>query len=570
MKRYIIAILMFLLLLSCSENDKKPDIDNDPDTEITDSDNEEVDKSDSLFTANHLVEVKIEMAEQDWEKIRYEGRGIASMMSSCIKDYEYTYVKATVTVNGVKFENAGVRKKGFLGSLSALKPSFKINFEKFGEEQKYMGMKRLTLNNDKQDPSHTHQVMSYALFRKAGVPAPRCNLARVSVNGVDLGIYSNVESIKKPFILRNFGNDDGNLYEGQVADFTPRQMLKFQLKTNEKDTDGLDELQKVVDALYVTDTDLKKSLEKVIDLDAFLTFWAMESITGHWDGYSGNKNNFYTYHNPETGLFSFIPWGTDGSFEEGHSFLDNVPNSVYAASQIANRLYNNPETRDLYHNKLKYILENIWNTEELLAQVNQIGNLTKAPTDYLEEQRNYISKRKKAILDELNDKGPEWPYDTYQDVAQCRDPYPIKGSFSTGWTNTDNFKQIDKNSLEMTFYGEKQVFTAIYNDAGPILDENENIIDGTAQIKIYATRAEEKTPILILLYVPTEFFPDGTIPFHGSETVGMAYEIIGEGNSADFKQIGYIGDGNITMTKSGTGEGDSIVGTFEALLSRSR
>jgi len=568
MKRYIFAVLLLLLFFSCSENSNKPNIDNDPDNETSDSDASETDKTEAIYELDHVLDIKIEIDEKDWEKIRYEGRGVASMMSGCIEDYQYTYVKATVTVDGEKFENVGVRKKGFLGSLSALKPSLKLNFGKFVDGQTYSGMKRLTLNNDKQDPSHTHQVMSYALFRKAGVPAPRCNFAKVTVNGVALGIYSNVESIKKPFLLRNFGNDDGNLYEGQVADFTPKQVVKFQLKTNEKDTDGLAELQKVVEALYVTDTDLKKSLEKVLDLDAFFTFWAMETIVGHWDGYSGNKNNFYTYHDPKAGLFSFIPWGTDGSFEEGHSFLDDVPNSVYAASQITNRLYNNPETRTLYHERVKYLLENIWNTDELLAEVDLIENLTKASKGYLDEQRNYISKRKEAILSELKGEGPEWPYDTYQDVSECNEPYPIKGSFNTGWTNTDNFKPIDKDSLEMIIYDEEQTFTAVYNDAGPVADENGNFIEGLAQIKIYATRADGKNPILILIYIPAAFFPDGTIPFHGSETMGILFEIIGEGDSADFKQIGYISEGTIQMTASGTEEGDRITGSFEALLSR--
>ena len=34
-----------------------------------------------------------------------------------------------------------------------------------------------------------------ALFTRAGLPASRCNLARVVVNGVDLGTYSNENTI---------------------------------------------------------------------------------------------------------------------------------------------------------------------------------------------------------------------------------------------------------------------------------------------------------------------------------------------------------------------------------------
>ena len=32
---------------------------------------------------------------------------------------------------------------------------------------------------------------------------------------------------------------------------------------------------------------------------------------GHWDSYSGNRNNFYLYTNPTTKKLHFIPWGAD-------------------------------------------------------------------------------------------------------------------------------------------------------------------------------------------------------------------------------------------------------------------
>ena len=44
------------------------------------------------------------------------------------------------------------------------------------------------------------------MFEKAGLPAPRCNFARVSMNGEDLGIYVHVEPVKKAFLRDNFRN----------------------------------------------------------------------------------------------------------------------------------------------------------------------------------------------------------------------------------------------------------------------------------------------------------------------------------------------------------------------------
>ena len=172
------------------------------------------------FETDAILYVDIEMAPDDFDTLRYEGRTINQVVKGCGKaDYEYTVFEAAVTVADTRFENVGVRKKGYLGSLSPARPSFKIDLAEFVPGQAWDGERRFTLHNDRQDPSHTHQCMSYAAFTAAGVPAPRCSLARVSINGVDLGIYTSVESIKKPFLEQHFDDPSGDLYEGQVADF---------------------------------------------------------------------------------------------------------------------------------------------------------------------------------------------------------------------------------------------------------------------------------------------------------------------------------------------------------------
>ena len=69
----------------------------------------------------------------------------------------------------------------------------------------------------------------------AGLPAPRCNMARVSMNGDDLGIYVNVEPVKKKFLRENFSDDEGDLYEGTITDFTRAWYSTFESKTDETD-----------------------------------------------------------------------------------------------------------------------------------------------------------------------------------------------------------------------------------------------------------------------------------------------------------------------------------------------
>ena len=103
----------------------------------------------------------------------------------------------------------------------------------------------------------------------------------MTAQGKDLGIYSHVEAIKKPFLSRVFGDDSGNLYEGQISDFNDGLVSTFQVKTNELENDQSD-LEAVVTALEADDAALWDALDAVIDMDAFLTFWAMEVLVGHW------------------------------------------------------------------------------------------------------------------------------------------------------------------------------------------------------------------------------------------------------------------------------------------------
>ena len=120
--------------------------------------------------------------------------------------------------------------------------------------------------------------------------------------------------------------------------------MTFERKTNESDPDRSD-VEALVAALEVDDDALLDALEPVLDVDAFLDFWAMEVLTGPWDGYNSNRNNFYFYADPTTGRFTFIPWGTDGALRSNfRPAPDGGPPlaSVVATSHMARRLYAHP------------------------------------------------------------------------------------------------------------------------------------------------------------------------------------------------------------------------------------
>jgi SAM-dependent methyltransferase len=209
------------------------------------------------------MEVVIEMAPGDFDALRHQSRSLLAMLGEGCQDgpnaNPYTYFPATVTVDGNRLEMSAVRKKGFLGSASLSKPSLKISFDELVPGREFSGVEGLTLNNSKQDPSLLKTCLALKMFRDAGVPASRCSLAHVTLNGADLGIYMNVEPMTKRFLARHFVDNTGNLYEGQLSDLRPGFTATYEKKTNTGDPDRSD-LDGLTTALMAADVDLEATL----------------------------------------------------------------------------------------------------------------------------------------------------------------------------------------------------------------------------------------------------------------------------------------------------------------------
>jgi hypothetical protein len=390
LKQLLVIFVLSYLCVGCGSNGDSTETDkSDFDVPSGEPINLGTGTSDDLFDPGSIVDVNIQMSAADFSKLRTEGRTLASASSECLEDYEFTEFVASVTIDGVAISNVEIRKKGFLGSISRVRPSLKLDFNTFVDDRTYNDMSRMTLNNDRQDPSHTHQCMAYDMFRKAGLAAPRCNLARVSVNGEPLGIYTNVENIKKPFLERHFGNKSGNLYEAQFADFGVYTNDKFEKKTNKSENDRTD-LAEVSSALALDDENLIASLGQLIDINEFIRYWALETLIGHWDSATGNANNYYIYKNPDDGLFHYIPWGTDAAFTGVNIFKpDSGP--LYRSINIASRLYAIDQYKTQYHNALNELIASHWNEQALLAEVDRIEQLTATPESAYTNMRTFIS-----------------------------------------------------------------------------------------------------------------------------------------------------------------------------------
>jgi len=573
-RAYYIIFLLFLLslsLLSCDKNsselNENSDLEADSDMiseegEAEDEfrDVEHVDKDffdENFFAKDHVIEVKIEIDEKSWDTLRMQQKTFLSVFGeeNCEKpmdDSVYTYFPADVTINGAKLLKVGVRKKGFIGSQSVQRPSLKIKFHEYIENQELHGIKRMTLNNNRQDPSKISQCLAYGLMSKAGIPSPRCNFVHLFVNGEDFGIYTQVESIKKPFLKRNFGEDSGNLYEGTVADFRKeeRWQVRFQKKTNEKDNDWSD-IKSLISILELPESEFLPELGNSVDLDSFITFWVMELLTGHWDGYTGNRNNFYFYKDPRTDRFFFIPWGTDGTFrmpEQGR------PNSVNANGILARRLYNNEKSQELYIKELKKQLD-IWKSAKIIAEIDTLKEIVEPYiTEYEKVQfeekigsiKSFATEMKNSINEELKDGPASW--DMPDGDPPC---FVIQGSikfdFETYWGTIPpgNTFWRSEGFFEMELLNNSYSSDTI--GAGIGYSEDPNREEDDIEL-ILGALMENEDLFIIVVYTSKEYVKPGKV-LHMTRPDSEAYLLFKPKDQEDADMIGFIEEGTLAFIK---------------------
>jgi hypothetical protein len=221
---------------------------------------------------------------------------------------------------------AEIRLKGNVGGSFrdlSKKAAFKLKFKK---TEPMLGLRKMTLNNMVQDPSMLHETLAYAAFRAAGVPAPRTGYAYVRLNGEDLGVYMDLETLDETALVQIFGGFDKatqHLYEGEDGhDVKPGEAEEFEVDEGEEGPGKIGDLEALIAAVNATPGQGESWSEQVApnaDLAEMTKMWAVEKYIDHWDGYSGHTdatqagerpNNYYLYSEP-TGRFQMLPWGTD-------------------------------------------------------------------------------------------------------------------------------------------------------------------------------------------------------------------------------------------------------------------
>ena len=322
-------------------------------------------------------------------------------------------VPVRLTVDGTAIDEAGLRLKRGFGQFRPLddKPGFSIETDEFVDDLLLFDVERFTLGNAAWDHSFVNEPIVYELYQDAGLPAPRTALARVTVNGETFGVYVMRETYDERMLAQHFADPDGNLYESTGAHDAPEMGLE--LRTNERrdDTSDLDAIIQVVETASVEE--YRAAIEELVDVDELLTYWAIEALVGHHDGYAydlsdpallpgaGDQiwnpypNNFYVYHDPTSDRWVFLVHGADMTLGMGSwSTYDVGPATPVVlppkeTADIARRLWEDPTFRLEFVERVRWVLDEIWDVAALNARADMLADLVRA--DGLTGSREFVT-----------------------------------------------------------------------------------------------------------------------------------------------------------------------------------
>lgn len=277
-------------------------------------------------------------------------------------------VPCDVTFDGVTVTNAGIKRKG-ASTISPLsgKPSLSIKFNHFVPGQKLLGLKKLILNNSILDGTFSNEHIGYEAYRQAGLPGPRTAHAIVTLNGFTYGVYVVKEAVDKQFLARTFGagNEEGNLYEGggDFVGLAGEPALKDEVEENRSRAD-FDALKELV--INTPDDQWEQQVSTRLDLNQYLSTYAVDAVAGHFEGYSLQLTNFYMYNHPADSRFVFLPHGMDLLGFVGDPYEATGP------ALLAQKVRQIPTLDARYRAEVTRVLEG-WDVPALLARVDQVG-----------------------------------------------------------------------------------------------------------------------------------------------------------------------------------------------------
>ncbi len=452
-----------------------------------------------LFDDSTLPEIRININQDSLDAI------LADENQQSDHEFLATF---NITKDGITetVDSVGFRLRGNTSRASE-KKSFKVSFDTFIDGREYRGLDKMNLNGEHNDPAIMRAKLSWDIFEKMDVKAPRSNHVAFYINDVFYGLYLNVEHIDNEFLKKEFDGDSGNLYKclypadlsyrgpnsDDYSDYEEFGRRPYDLKTNEAEND-YSGLASFIEFLNNSnDQDFEEQIHDYLDVDATLRWMAIDVLTGNWDNYSFNKNNFYLYQSPDDGRFVVIPYDYDNTLGVDFFGIDWGVRDIYnwgnqhETRPLTNRLLGIQKFEDWYSYYLNETIAKVFNEDSLFPEIDRLKGMIQTTA----EEDTFRTRDWPALDFENYDK-------SFVEALGGHVPYGLK-PFITDRKNTA-LNQLQLNNI----------YPIVHSSSSKLLAEN-----GNKTIVVEATVDDEalsfvsaKVDILAILN-PFELRDDG-------------------------------------------------------------
>ena len=310
-----------------------------------------------------------------------------------------TDIPATLTVDGVVYEGVGVRYRGNMASYQQIgtspKKSFNINIDYTDPNLDLMGYKTLNLLNSATDATFMREVL-YTNTCRRQIPSAKANFVRLEINGVNWGLYANVQQLNGEFIRDWFPSNEGTRWRGLVDNMaggggggmpggggtankssltwlgtaSSTYAAAYGLKSS-KQANPWTSLINTCNVLNNTTlTQLPSVLDSVLNVDRALWLCAFEVVFADEDGYVfKGGSDYYLYYEPETGQVNLIQF--DGNESMNQTTLELFYRGTDSTVPIMYRLVGNiSQYRQRYLAHVRTIMDLYLTDEYFAAKLN--------------------------------------------------------------------------------------------------------------------------------------------------------------------------------------------------------
>ena len=158
-------------------------------------------RAQNFYNINTIQKIEVSFYQTNWDYI----------LDTAKAGKDGYLISKWVKINGVQFDSAGVKFKGNSSyNANNNKNPFHIELDHV-KNQNYQGYKDLKLSNGFKDPSFVREVLAYNIANKY-MASPMANFCQLYVNGVYIGVYTNVEAVTKTFVDNRFYSNDHTFF----------------------------------------------------------------------------------------------------------------------------------------------------------------------------------------------------------------------------------------------------------------------------------------------------------------------------------------------------------------------